>query len=214
MRQLNGTKLLALQFLSIIINPANFNSNTSRVFKLTKSLNRITPRFAGKSEKFELFEDVFQTNLKIHNQLTEDDKLNCCRSHERWCIANFQKHHKSNARELGIDFGIFSKQIRQASVNGHSKAQIAAPCLQFIESKCSRCFWTKFKNSINAFGVAAHANVEQFKKTETPLHLNKSTNQAHLENGNFEQILAHLERESEFNSSNAPDELREIIVNQ
>ena len=29
--------------------------------------------FDGKSEKFELFEDLFQTSLKIHNQLTEED---------------------------------------------------------------------------------------------------------------------------------------------
>ena len=34
------------------------------------------PTFDGKSEKFELFEDLFQTSLKIHNQLTEEDRIN------------------------------------------------------------------------------------------------------------------------------------------
>ena len=34
------------------------------------------PTFDGKTEKFELFEDLFQTSLKIHNQLTEDDRIN------------------------------------------------------------------------------------------------------------------------------------------
>ena len=34
------------------------------------------PTFDGKSEKFELFEDLFQKSLKIHNQLTEDDRIN------------------------------------------------------------------------------------------------------------------------------------------
>ena len=33
------------------------------------------PTFDGKSEKFELFEDLFQTSLKIHSQLTEEDKI-------------------------------------------------------------------------------------------------------------------------------------------
>ena len=33
------------------------------------------PTFDGKSEKFELFEDLFQTSLKTHNQLTEEDKI-------------------------------------------------------------------------------------------------------------------------------------------
>ena len=34
------------------------------------------PTFDGKSEKIELFEDFFQTSLKIHNQLTEEDRIN------------------------------------------------------------------------------------------------------------------------------------------
>ena len=34
------------------------------------------PTFDGKTEKFELFEDLFQTSLKIYNQLTEDDRIN------------------------------------------------------------------------------------------------------------------------------------------
>ena len=34
------------------------------------------PKFDGKSDKFELFEDLFQTGLKIHNHLTEEDKIN------------------------------------------------------------------------------------------------------------------------------------------
>ena len=33
------------------------------------------PTFDGKSENFEMFEDLFHTNLKIHNQLTEEDKI-------------------------------------------------------------------------------------------------------------------------------------------
>ena len=34
------------------------------------------PTFNGKSKKFELFEDLLQTSSKIHNQLTEKDKIN------------------------------------------------------------------------------------------------------------------------------------------
>ena len=31
--------------------------------------------FDGKSEKFELFEDLIETNLKLHNQLPEENKI-------------------------------------------------------------------------------------------------------------------------------------------
>ena len=33
------------------------------------------PIFDGKSEKYQLFEDLFQASLKIHYQLTEEDKI-------------------------------------------------------------------------------------------------------------------------------------------
>ena len=66
--------LLALQQLATNSNSANFNNNISRISNLPKSLTTTMPTFDGKSEKFELFEDLFQTRLKIHNHLTEEDK--------------------------------------------------------------------------------------------------------------------------------------------
>ena len=68
--------LLALQQLATNSNPANLNNNISRISKLPKSLTTTMPTFDRKSEKFELFEDLFQTSLKIHNHLTEEDKIN------------------------------------------------------------------------------------------------------------------------------------------
>ena len=34
------------------------------------------PAFDGKPEKFELIEELFHISVKIHNQLTEEDKIN------------------------------------------------------------------------------------------------------------------------------------------
>ena len=68
--------LLALQQLATNSNSANVNNNSNRISKLPKSLTTTMPTFDGKSEKFHLFEDLFQTSLKIHNQLTEEDKIN------------------------------------------------------------------------------------------------------------------------------------------
>ena len=58
----------------------------------------------------------------------------------------------------------------------------------------------------NAFGVAAQAIIDQFIYAKMPPHLKKSIKQAHLENGTYEQILTHLERELELNSLEYPDE--------
>ena len=47
-----------------------------KISKLPKSLTTAMHTFDRKSEKFQLFEDLFQTSWKIHNQLTDEDKLN------------------------------------------------------------------------------------------------------------------------------------------
>ena len=66
----------------------------------------------------------------------------------------------------------------------------------------------------NAFGVAAQDIIEQFIYAKTPPQLKKSINQAHLENGTYEQIVSHLERELELNGLNAPDEMQKNTVMQ
>ena len=60
----------------------------------------------------------------------------------------------------------------------------------------------------DAFGFAAHAIIEQFIYAKMPPHLKKSINQANLENGTYEQIVTHLERELELNGLEALDELQ------
>ena len=60
----------------------------------------------------------------------------------------------------------------------------------------------------DAFGIAAHAIIEQFIYAKMPPHLKKSINQAHLVNGTYEQIVTHLEKELELNGMEAPDELQ------
>ena len=66
----------------------------------------------------------------------------------------------------------------------------------------------------DAFGVAAQAIIEQFIYAKMPPHLKKSINQAHLENGTYEQIVSHLERELELNGLEAPDEMQLNTVMQ
>ena len=59
----------------------------------------------------------------------------------------------------------------------------------------------------DAIGVAAHAIIEQFICAKMPPHLKNLINQAHLENGTYEQIVSHLERELELNGLEAADEM-------
>ena len=60
----------------------------------------------------------------------------------------------------------------------------------------------------DSFGIAAHAIIKSFKYAKMPPHLKESINQAHLENGTYEQIVTHLEKELELNGWEDPDELK------
>ena len=66
----------------------------------------------------------------------------------------------------------------------------------------------------DAFGVAAQAIIEQFIYVKMPPDLKKSINQAHLENGTYEQIESHLEKQLGLKGLEAPDELQMNTVTQ
>ena len=96
--------LLALQQLPTNSNSSNVNNNSNRISKLPKSLTTTMPTFDGNSEKFELFEDLFQTSLKIHNQLTEEDKINyfhsLMRGDELQTFKNISSPNRENLTEI------------------------------------------------------------------------------------------------------------------
>ena len=103
--------LLALQQLATNSNSANSNNNISRISKLPKSITTTMPNFEGKSEKFELFEDLIQTSLKIHNQLTEEDKLNYFHSLMRGdALQNFKNITSPNRENLGEILNVFRRK--------------------------------------------------------------------------------------------------------
>ena len=102
---------LALQQLANSNNAANFQNNINRVSKLPKSLTTTMPTFDGKTEKFELFEDLLQTSLKIHNQPTEDDRINYFHSLMRGDALQTFKNITGPTREnLGKILAVFRRK--------------------------------------------------------------------------------------------------------
>ena len=181
--------LLALQQLATNSNSANYNNNISIISKLPKSLTTTMPTFDGKSKKFELFEDLFQTSLKIHNQLIEEDKIN-------YFLTVFRRK--------------YMKPQSMATAKHKFQRLIFNPANQKLIDFLDELQ----KLAKDAFGVAAQAIIEQFIYAKMPPHLKKSINQAHLENGTNEQIVSHLETELELNGLEAPDGMQLNTVMQ
>ena len=164
--------LLALQQLATNSNSANFNNNISRISKFPKSLTTTMPTFDGKSEKFELFEDLFQTSLKIHNQLTEEDKINYFHSLMRGdALQTFKNITRPNRGNLGEFLTVFRRKYvkPQSMVTAKHKFQrlVFNPANQKLIDFPDELQ----KLAKDAFGVAAQAIIEQFIYAKMPPHL-------------------------------------------
>ena len=201
--------LLALQQLATNSNTANFNNNISRISKLPKSLTTTMPTFDGKSEKFELFEDLFQTSLKIHNQLTEKDKINYFHSLMRGdALQTFKNITSPNRENLLEILTVFRRKKVKPQSMATAKHKFQRLVFNPANQKLIDFLDELQKLAKDAFGVAAQAIIEQFIYAKMPPQLKKSINQAHLENSTYEQIVSHLERELELNGLEAPDEIQ------
>ena len=184
--------LLALQQLATNSYPANLN-NISRISKLPKSLTTTMPTFDGKSEKFELFEDLFQRSLKIHNHLTEEDKINYFHSLMRGdALQTFKNITSPNRENLAEILTVFRRKYVKPQSMATAKHKFQPLVFNPANQKLIDFLDELQKLAKDAFGVAAQAIIEQFIYAKMPPHLKKTINQAHLENGTYEQIVSLL----------------------
>ena len=207
--------LLALQQLANNNNSANFPNNINRISKLPKSLTTTMPTFDGKSEKFELFEDLFPTSLKIHIQLTEEDRIKNLHSLMRGdALQTFKNINGPTRENLQEILPVFRRKYVKSQSMATAKHKFQKLVFNPANQKLVDFLDELQKLAKKAFGIAAHAIIEQFIYAKMPPHPKKSINQAHLENGTYEQIVTHLERELELNGLEAPDEHQINIVSQ
>ena len=164
--------------------------------------------FDGKIEKFELSENLFQTSLKIHNQLTEDDRINYFPSLKKGdALQTFKNTNGPTRENLEEVLAVFRRKYVKPQSMATAKHKFQKLVFNPANKKLVDILDELQKLAKDAFGIAAHAIIEQFRYAKMPPHLKKSINQAHLENAAYEQIVTHLERELELNGLEALDEL-------
>ena len=207
--------LLALQQIANNANKTHLEDNINRITKLPKSLTTTMPTFDGKSEKFELFEDLFQTSLKIHNQLSEEHKINYFHSLMRGDALQTFKNITSPSREnLEEILVIFRRKYVKPQSMATAKHKFQKLVFEPSKQKLVDFLDELQRLAKDAFGHAAQSIIEQFIYAKMPPHLKKTINQAHLEDGTYEQIVKHLERELELNGLEAADELPVNNINR
>ena len=154
------------------------------------------PTFDRKSEKIKLFEDLFQTSVKIHNQLTDEDKINYFHSlMPSDALQSFKNITSPNRENLGEILTVFRRKYVKPQSMVTTKHKFQRLVFNPANQKLIDFLDELQKLAKDAFGVAAQAIIEQFIYAKMPRNLKQSINQAHLENGTYEQIVSHLERE-------------------
>ena len=80
------------------------------------------PTLDGKSEKFEMFEDLFQTSLKIHSQLVEEDRINYFHFLKRGdALQSFKNINGPTRENLGENLAVFRRKYVKIPIDGDSK---------------------------------------------------------------------------------------------
>ena len=169
--------LLALQQLATNSNSANFINNISRISKLPKSLTATMPTFDGKSRKFELFGDLFQTSLKNHNQLTHEDKINYFHSVMRGdALQTFKNITTLNRENLGEILTVFRRKYMKPQSMATAKHRFQRLVSNPANQKLIDFLDELQKLAKDAFGVAAQGIIEHFIYAKMPPHVKKSFN--------------------------------------
>ena len=153
--------------------------------------------------------------MKIHNQLTEEDETNYFHSLMRGdALQTFKNIISPNRENLGEILTVFRRKYLKPQSMATAKHKFQRLVFNPANQKLIDLLDELQKVAKNAFGVAAQVIMEQFIYAKMPTHLKKSINQAHLENGTYEQILSHLEKDLELNGLEAPDEMPINTVRQ
>ena len=154
--------------------------------------------FDGKNEKFELFEDLFHTMLKMQPEMTEAMKINHFHAHLRKeALQTFRNVSAINKKTLDDVLIVFRRKYVKPESQATAKHKWhkltfdsnTKSLPEFLEelSKCAE----------RAFGDNDQHMVDSLPYAKLPPHLKRSLNLAHLENGTYDRIVAYLERKLE-----------------
>ena len=173
-----------------------------------KPVSTNTLIFDGKNEKFELFEDLFHTMLKMQPEMTETMKINHFHAHLRKeALQTFRNISASNKKTLDDVLIVFRRKYGKPESQATAKHKWHkltfdpnTKSLPDILEELNEC-------AERAFGENAQLMIDSLLYAKLPALLKRSLNLAYLENGIYDQIVAHLERELELSGLKNDGEL-------
>ena len=175
---------------------------------LIKPVTTSTLTFDGKNEKFELFEDWFNTLLKMQPGITESMKINQFHAHLRkGALQTFHNISSLNKNKLEDILVVFRRKYVKPESTATAKHKWHKLIFDPNKQSLPDFLEELHQGAEKAFGENAEQMINNLLYAKLPPHLKRSVNTAYLENGTYEEIVQHLERELELNGlegDNAP----------
>ena len=164
--------------------------------------------FDGKSEKFELFEDLFPTMIKMQPTMTEQMKINHFHSLlQKGALQTFRNINSINRQTLNDVLVIFRRKYVKLDSQATAKHKWHRLTFDPSTMKLPDFLEELNQGAEKAFGENAKSMSDSLLYAKLPPKLKRSVNMARLENGTYEEIVAHLERELELNALKESDDL-------
>ena len=173
-----------------------------------RPVNSNTMTFDGKSEKFGLFEDLFHTMIKMQPEMTEQMKINHFHSLLRKnALQTFRNISSSNRQTLEDVLVIFRRKYVKPESQATAKHKWHRLVFDPNTTKLPDFLEELNQGAEKAFGDHAQKMIDSLLYAKLPPKLKRSVNMARLENGSYDEIVAHLEREFELNALEESDDL-------
>ena len=183
--------------------------------RLPKAMSTTMPTFKGKNDKFEHFEDLFMTSLKVYPNISEEEKIHYFHSLLRDdALQTYRNMTDTNRASLEDIIATFRR--RYVCPQSIATARCKWNQLYFDPSQQTfQDFLEQYqKLAQEAYGDDAPKFIETSFYAKMPTHLKRVLNQARLETESYEMMVEHLEREMELNGLLAPNESNITGVHQ
>ena len=159
-----------------------------------------------KNEKFEYFEDLFHTTLRMQPSLTEEMKINLFHAYLRGlALKTFKNIQRTPTTTLEDILAVFRRKYVKPESSASAKHRFHRLTFDPERQKLPDFLEELQESAEKTFGDIASQIIESLLYAKLPPHLKRSINQAYLENGTYEQIVRHLERGMELNGLELDD---------
>ena len=193
----------------------NATQQSAGLPRLPKALSTTMPTFDGRNDKFEHFEDLFMTSLKVYPNISEEEQIHYFHSLlRRDALQTYRNMTDANRASLDDIITTF----RRRYVRPQSIATARCKWEQFYFDPTRQTFQDFLeqyqKLAQGAYGDDAPKFIETSFYAKMPAHLKRVLNQARLETESYDLMVQHLEREMELNGLLAPSETNITGVHQ